>query len=47
MKILHPSDWLIWGTLYGRKRYEEFESFLSWLMGYRRAGKEAGHRGKG
>ena len=31
MKILHTSDWHIGRTLYGRKRYEEFESFLIWL----------------
>jgi exonuclease SbcD len=32
MKILHTSDWHIGRTLYGRKRYEEFESFLNWLV---------------
>lgn len=31
MKILHTSDWHIGRTLYGRKRYEEFEAFLAWL----------------
>lgn len=31
MKILHTSDWHIGRTLYGQKRYEEFEAFLSWL----------------
>jgi DNA repair protein SbcD/Mre11 len=31
MKILHTSDWHIGRTLYGRKRYEEFEAFLTWL----------------
>lgn len=31
MKVLHTSDWHIGRTLYGRKRYEEFESFLTWL----------------
>lgn len=31
MKILHTSDWHIGRTLYGRKRYEEFEAFLHWL----------------
>ena len=31
MKILHTSDWHIGRTLYGRKRYEEFEAFMSWL----------------
>lgn len=33
MKILHTSDWHIGQTLCGRKRYEEFEAFLSWLAG--------------
>jgi DNA repair protein SbcD/Mre11 len=31
MKILHTSDWHMGRTLYGRKRYEEFENFLTWL----------------
>ena len=31
MNILHTSDWHIGRTLYGRKRYEEFEAFLAWL----------------
>ncbi len=31
MKILHTSDWHIGRTLYGKKRYEEFEDFLTWL----------------
>ncbi|WP_289019434.1 exonuclease SbcCD subunit D C-terminal domain-containing protein [uncultured Desulfobacter sp.] len=31
MKILHTSDWHIGRTLYGRKRYEEFQAFLTWL----------------
>lgn len=31
MKLLHTSDWHIGCTLYGRKRYEEFEAFLTWL----------------
>jgi len=31
MKILHTSDWHIGRTLYGRKRYEEFKAFLTWL----------------
>jgi len=31
MKILHTSDWHIGRTLYGRKRYEEFEAFMAWL----------------
>jgi DNA repair protein SbcD/Mre11 len=32
MKILHTSDWHIGRTLYGRKRYDEHEAFLSWLI---------------
>ena len=31
MRVLHTSDWHLGRTLYGRKRYEEFESFLTWL----------------
>ena len=31
MKIIHTSDWHIGRTLYGRKRYQEFEAFLIWL----------------
>ncbi len=32
MKILHTSDWHLGRSLYGRKRYEEFKSFLDWLV---------------
>jgi len=32
MKILHTSDWHIGKTLYGRKRYDEFEAFFTWLV---------------
>ena len=31
MKLLHTSDWHIGRALYGRKRYVEFEAFLTWL----------------
>ena len=31
MKVLHTSDWHIGRTLYGRKRYDEFEAFLTWF----------------
>ncbi len=31
MKILHTSDWHLGRSLYGRKRYEEFSTFLDWL----------------
>lgn len=31
MRLLHTSDWHIGRTLYGRKRYEEFEAYLAWL----------------
>jgi exonuclease SbcD len=34
MKLLHTSDWHIGRALYGRKRYEEFEAFLSWLADF-------------
>ncbi len=33
MKLLHTSDWHIGRALYGRKRYDEYEAFLSWLAG--------------
>lgn len=32
MKILHTSDWHLGRSLYGRKRYDEFEHFLNWLL---------------
>ncbi|OPL16671.1 MAG: exonuclease sbcCD subunit D [delta proteobacterium ML8_D] len=32
MKIIHTSDWHLGRSLYGRKRYKEFEAFLSWLV---------------
>ncbi len=32
MKVLHTSDWHLGRSLYGRKRYEEFEAFLDWLV---------------
>ncbi len=31
MKILHTSDWHLGRTLYGRRRYDEFDAFLRWL----------------
>ncbi|MDR4517477.1 MAG: exonuclease SbcCD subunit D C-terminal domain-containing protein [Nitrosomonas sp.] len=31
-RILHTSDWHIGRTLYGRKRFDEFEAFLNWLV---------------
>jgi len=31
LTLLHTSDWHIGRTLYGRKRYAEFETFLDWL----------------
>ncbi|MBS3805491.1 MAG: exonuclease SbcCD subunit D C-terminal domain-containing protein [Oleiphilaceae bacterium] len=31
MNIIHTSDWHIGKTLYGRRRYEEFDAFLHWL----------------
>lgn len=33
MKILHTSDWHLGISLYGHKRYDEFEAFLKWLAG--------------
>jgi len=31
MKILHTSDWHLGRSLYNKKRYDEFEAFLTWL----------------
>jgi len=32
VKVLHTSDWHLGRTLYGRRRYREFEAFLQWLL---------------
>ncbi|MGA7827107.1 MAG: exonuclease SbcCD subunit D C-terminal domain-containing protein [Geobacteraceae bacterium] len=32
MKVLHTSDWHLGRALFGRKRYQEFELFLDWLI---------------
>lgn len=32
MKLLHTSDWHLGRTLYLKKRYSEFQSFLDWLI---------------
>lgn len=32
MKLLHTSDWHLGRSLYTRKRYDEFEAFLAWLL---------------
>lgn len=32
MKILHTSDWHLGRTLYGKKRYAEFQDFLNWML---------------
>ncbi|MBO7146596.1 MAG: exonuclease SbcCD subunit D C-terminal domain-containing protein [Lentisphaeria bacterium] len=42
MKILHTSDWHLGKTLGGRRRYDEFAAFLSWLIGLIRE-KEVTH----
>jgi len=34
MKLLHTSDWHLGRSLYDRKRYNEFEAFLNWLIGF-------------
>ncbi|MBN2166763.1 MAG: exonuclease SbcCD subunit D C-terminal domain-containing protein [Marinilabiliaceae bacterium] len=34
MKILHTSDWHLGRTLYDKKRYDEFEQFLTWLFNF-------------
>ncbi|SHK47519.1 Exodeoxyribonuclease I subunit D [Desulfatibacillum alkenivorans DSM 16219] len=32
MKLIHTSDWHLGRSLYGRKRFDEFEQFLDWLL---------------
>ena len=32
INILHTSDWHLGRSLYGKKRYQEFEDFLDWLL---------------
>lgn len=32
MKVLHTSDWHLGRALYGRKRYDEFDAYLTWLL---------------
>lgn len=32
MKLIHTSDWHLGRALYGKKRHEEFEAFLYWLV---------------
>lgn len=32
MKILHTSDWHLGRSLYDKRRYEEFDAFLQWLL---------------
>ena len=32
MKLLHTSDWHLGRALYNRKRYDEYEAFLNWLV---------------
>ncbi|MCY0965425.1 exonuclease SbcCD subunit D C-terminal domain-containing protein [Parathalassolituus penaei] len=32
MRVLHTSDWHLGRVLYGRKRHDEFEAFLKWLL---------------
>lgn len=32
MRILHTSDWHLGRTLHGRKRYDEFQALLDWMI---------------
>ncbi|MBU1221560.1 exonuclease SbcCD subunit D C-terminal domain-containing protein [Myxococcota bacterium] len=32
MRLLHTSDWHLGRSLYDRRRYDEFEAFLNWLL---------------
>ncbi len=34
MKLLHTSDWHLGRYLYTKRRYDEFERFLDWLLAY-------------
>ncbi len=34
MKVLHTSDWHLGKTLYDKKRYDEFDGFLNWLVDF-------------
>lgn len=34
MKILHTSDWHIGSTFYGKKRYDEYNRFFTWLLNF-------------
>ena len=37
MRLIHTSDWHLGRTLIRKKRYEELEAFLEWLLGQIRA----------
>ncbi|MBC54632.1 MAG: exonuclease sbcCD subunit D [Gammaproteobacteria bacterium] len=32
MKVLHTSDWHLGRSLYGQRRYAEFDAFLAWML---------------
>lgn len=32
MRLIHTSDWHLGRSLYDRRRYDEFEAFLNWLL---------------
>lgn len=32
VKVLHTSDWHLGRSLYGRRRYAEFDAFLAWML---------------
>ncbi|HDZ09480.1 MAG TPA: exonuclease subunit SbcD [Pseudohongiella sp.] len=32
MKVLHTSDWHLGRSLYGQRRYPEFDAFLAWML---------------
>ncbi len=34
MKILHTSDWHIGSTFFGKKRYDEYHKFFTWLLDF-------------
>lgn len=37
LKVLHTSDWHLGRSLYGQRRYAEFDAFLAWMLDTMRA----------
>lgn len=47
MKVIRTSDGHKDKVQCGKERYVKFVVSLTWLAGFRREGKESGHKGKG